>query len=101
MLGVAFFAGDKRCSQSVLDLLEIELGFIFRGFAEGDDSDFIVGLRMDNGYSNASQQAERFKSLLTVAKAIVFKRKREAVEDSRGIDEVEPVILEIAGTLPF
>ena len=36
-------AGERRRVQSVLDSREVEIGFTFREFAEGNDADFIVG----------------------------------------------------------
>lgn len=59
---------DVLCNraQSVLDLTEVDLGFALRGFAEGDDADFIFGLRVDYRHRGASKQPERYDPLFTV-----------------------------------
>jgi hypothetical protein len=45
-------AGEAQ-EQTVLDLLEVEVDFTIRCFAEGDDPDFIFGLRVDDRHWNA------------------------------------------------
>ena len=87
--------GASRRPQSVLDLLEVEVGFTLRGFAEGDDADFIFGLRVNNRNWHASQKAKRLEPPLTIAEAIIFKGVGHAFEDARGVDEVKAMFLEV------
>src|SRR5690348_17458396 len=85
-------------AQSVLDLAEVDLRFTLRCFAEGDDADFMLGLRMDDGHRSSSQQAKGDEPLLAVGEPIVLERERETVEHLRSIDEVESVGLQIGST---
>ena len=78
-----------------MDLLEVEIGFTFRGFAQGDDADFIFGLRVNDGHWGASQKAERFEPLLTVGEAIIFKGVGCSLENARCVNEVEAMLSEI------
>lgn len=48
-------------AQSVLDLVEIDLRFTLRGFAEGDDTDFMLGLGMNDGYRSSSKQVKGYE----------------------------------------
>lgn len=94
-VGAPGLEGASRRPQSVLDLLEVEVGFTLRGFAQGDDADFIFGLRVNNRNWHASQKAKRLEPLLTIAEAIIFKGVGHAFEDARGVDEVKAVFLEV------
>jgi hypothetical protein len=98
-VGVPGIDGLCRRDQSVLDVAAVESGFTLRGFAERDDADFIFGLRVNDGYWDASQEAKRFEPLLTVGRAVVFKGVGRTLEDSRCINEVKAVFLEIDRTL--
>jgi len=40
---------DRTLAQSVLEVLDEERRLSFRGFAEGDDPDFIFSLRVNDG----------------------------------------------------
>jgi hypothetical protein len=87
--------GASKRPQSVLDLLEVEDGFTLRGFAEGDDADFIFGLRVNNRNWHASQKAKRLEPLLTVAEAVIYIGVGHAFEDARSVDEVKAMFLEV------
>lgn len=82
-------------AQPVLDLVEVDLGFTLRGFAEGDNADFMLGLRMNDGHRSSSKQAKGDEPLLAVREPIVLEREREAIEHQRSIDEVEPVSFQV------
>jgi hypothetical protein len=97
--GAPFSVGLNRRPQSVLDLLKIDAGFAVRGFAEGDDADFIFSLRVDNGNGNAGKKAERLKALFTIGKAIVFKGVSCAFENSWCVNEVKAMFLDVDCTL--
>ena len=71
---------------------------MLRGFAEGDDADFIFGLRVNYRNRDAGKQAERLEPLLAIGKARVFVGERESIEDRRGVNEIKAMILDIAGT---
>jgi len=88
-------------AQSVLDLVEVDLRFTLRGFAEGDDADFMLGLRVNDGYRSPSQQTKGDEPLLAVREPVVLEREREAIEHERSIDEVEPMSLQVRGTFGF
>jgi hypothetical protein len=78
-----------------LDLLEVEVAFTLRGFAEGDDADFIFGLRVNDRNWHARQEAKRLVPLFTIVKPVVFKGVGRAFKDAWGVKEVEAVILEV------
>lgn len=88
----------RRRRTSVLDACEEDARFTAGRFAEGDDADFIFGLRVNDGHWDASQEAKRFEPLLTVGEAIVFKGVGRTPEDSRRIDEIKAVLLEVDRT---
>ena len=46
-MGAAVFVRAFKRAQSVLDLREVDFGFTVGGFAERDDADFMVCLRMN------------------------------------------------------
>ena len=71
---------------------------MLRGFAEGDDADFIFGLRVNDRNRDAGKQTERLEPLLAIGKARVFVCECESIEDRWGINEIEAMILDIAGT---
>lgn len=78
-----------RPAQSVLDLLEVDLRFTLRGFAEGDDADFMLALRVNDRYRNAGQKPERHEPLLAVREPSVLEGEGEALEYTSGVDEVD------------
>lgn len=83
-------------AQSVLDLVEVDLRFTLRGFAEGDGVDFMRGLRANDGHWSPGQQTKGDEPLLAVIESTVLEREREAIEHPRSIDEVEPVAFRFA-----
>ena len=99
--GVGVPGLDRSCrrAQSVLDLLIVEIGFTFRGFAEGDDADFIFDLRVNDRHWDAGQEAKRSEPPLTVGEAIVLKGEGCAFEDSRRVDEVKACSLRLIARL--
>jgi hypothetical protein len=82
------FEDDSR-AQSVLDLVVVELCFTARGFAEGDDADFMFGLRVNDGHWDAREKAKGFESLLAVGKAVIFERKGCALKHARRVHKVD------------
>jgi hypothetical protein len=80
-------------AQSVLDTAEEDFLFACCGFAERDDVDFMLGLCVNEGNGDSCEKPKRDEALLTVAEAVVLVRERRPFEDARGIDEIEPVIL--------
>ena len=62
-VGTLSVDGSSRRPQSVFDLLVAELGFTLRCFAEGDDADFILELRMNDRNRRASKDAERLEPM--------------------------------------
>jgi hypothetical protein len=86
-VGAPALDGSARRTQSVLDLLEVDVGFTLRGLAEGDDADFIFGLRVNYRNWDAGQKAKRLEPLplFTVVEPIIFKGLGRAFKDSRGI----------------
>lgn len=93
------FAGLARRAQSVLDLVEVDVCFTLRGFAEGDNADFIFGLRVNYRNRDSSQKAKRLEPLFPIVEACIFKGVGRAFEDARCVDEVKAVIFEIEGAL--
>ncbi len=94
-VGAADASEVARRAQSVLDLVVVEICFTARGFAEGDDADFMFGLRVNDGHRNAREKAKGFESLLAIGKAIVFERKGCTFKHARRVHEVEPVLLDV------
>jgi hypothetical protein len=88
-------------AQSVLDLVEVDLRFTLRGFAEEGGADFMLGLRMNDGHRGTCQQTGRDEPLLPIAETIIFEGEGGAFEHARSIDEVDPVGLEVGGTFGF
>lgn len=82
-----------------MDLIEEEARFAGGCFAEGDDADFIVGLGVGNGDWHTRQEPQGHEALFSVGEAVVLIGEGQALEHVRGVDEVEPVFLEIDGTL--
>lgn len=97
--GLAFTDDFCNRAQSVFDFTEVDVGFVLRCFAERDDADFIFGLRVNYRYRDASKQPERYEPLFTICKAIVFIREGSAFEHARCVNEVEPMVFDIAGAL--
>ena len=94
-------APDSRRAQLVLDLFGIDLRFTLRGFAERDEADFMLALRVDDGYRNASEKPESYEALLAVGEPIVFKGEGKALEDTRRVEKIEPVGFQIRGAFRF
>lgn len=92
---------DLRRAQSVLDLTEVDLRFADCGFAERDDVDFMVILRMDDCDRNAGQQTKRDKTLFAIGEAIILEGECHAIEHQRRVHEIEAVRLEIRFALRF
>ena len=90
-----------RRAQSVFDFTEVDFCLAERGFAERNDADFMLVLRMNNGDRYASQKPQRDKALLAVGEPIIFKRKRYALEHRWRVDEIEPMLLYVERALPF
>lgn len=88
-------------AQSVLDLVEVDLRFTLRGFAEGDDADFMLDLRVDDGHRSPGQQTKGDEPMLAVREPVVLEREREAIEHVWSIDEVEPMSFKFAARLAF
>ena len=88
---------DSRRAQSVLDLIEVDLRFTLRGFAERDDTDFMLALRVDEGYWNTSEEPESDEASLAVGEPIVFESEDKALKYARSVNEVEPVSSQIRG----
>jgi hypothetical protein len=84
-----------------LDFVEEETRLATGCFAEGDDSDFIVGLGVCDGDWHTSQEPQGDEALFSVREAISFVGEGQAFEHARRIDEVEAVFLEIDSTLPL
>ena len=94
-MGVPDVAGLASRAQSVLDLMEVDVCFTLRGFAEGDDADFIFGLRVNYRNRDSSQKAESLEPLFSIVEPVIFKGVRRAFEDAWGVDEVKAVIFEV------
>ena len=90
-VGAAGFARAFRRDQSVLDLGEVDLGFTVGGFAERDDADFMISLRVNKRDRNAGEQTQCDEALLTVGEPVVLEGEGDTVEHTRSIKEVEPV----------
>lgn len=97
--GFAFTAALCKRAQSVLDFSQADLGFALRCLAEGDDADFIFGLRVNDRHRDADKQPQGYEPLLTLRKAIVFVRKDSPFEDAWRVIEIESVVFDVAGTL--
>ena len=96
-VGFALLSLLIKRAQSVLDFVEVEARFAGGRFAEGDDTDFIVGLGV--GYRNrySCQEAQPDEALLPVVEAIILVAEAEALEDARRVCEVQAVLLEVDG----
>ena len=92
-------ASDLRLAQSVFDFTEVDLCFTVRGFAEGDDADFMIVLRMCDRDWNAGKNAKSDESLLAIREPVVFERLGQPLKDVRCVDEVELVLFEVDGSL--
>ena len=88
---------DSRRAQLVLDLVGIDLRLTLRGFAERDDTDFMLALRVDDGYRNTSEKPEGDEALLAVGEPIVFKGEGKALEYVRRVEEIEPMGFQVRG----
>lgn len=97
--GFAFTAALCKRAQSVLDFAAADLGFALRCLAEGDDADFIFGLRVNDRHRHADKQPQGYEPLLTLRKAIVFVREGQPLQDAWCVNEIEPVVFYVAGTL--
>lgn len=75
----------------------MDLRFTLRGFAERDDADFMLALRVDDGYRNTSKKPESDEALLAVGEPIVFKGEGKALEDTRHVEKIEPVSFQVRG----
>ncbi len=56
---------------------------------------------MDHRHRDAGKQPERAESLFTVREAVVFVRESPTLEDASSVDEIEPVVFDVTGTLAF
>jgi len=65
----------------VSDVLEEDRSFIRCRFTEGDDTNFVFTLCMNNGYRNAFQQAKCDEPALAIRETIVLESERRASED--------------------
>jgi hypothetical protein len=76
--------------QSVLDALEEDDLLIFCRLSESDDMNAIRRFGMHQRNANALQEAERDKTLFSIAKPIVFERESQASKDFLSVDEIKP-----------
>lgn len=91
--------GFASLAQSVLDLAEVDVCFTLRGFTEGDDADFIFGLRVDYRNRDTGQKAKSLEPLFPIVKPGIFKGEGRAFKDTRRINEVKAMIFEVDGAL--
>ncbi len=79
--------------------MEAEARFAGGRFAEGDDTDFMVGLGV--GYRNrySCQEAQRDEALLPVFEAIILVAEGEAFKNASRVYEVQAMLLEVDGAL--
>ena len=69
--------------------------FAARGFPEGGDADFIVGLGVDDGNGHSVKQPQCVTALLAVLETVIFECAGRAVEHAFGIGKAEPVITNV------
>ena len=74
---------------------------MLRCLSEGYDTNDVVLLSVDDRHRHIVQQSEGDKSLLIVAKPVVFVGCRQSSKDLMGIREVEAVFLEVQSALGF
>ncbi len=80
-------------TQSVLEIFEEDSLFVFRGFTEGDNSDFIFALCVNYGNNNDVQNAECDKALLRIFETVVFISKCQAFKHFLCVYKVQRVNL--------
>jgi hypothetical protein len=56
---------------------------------------------MDDGYRDTSEESESDEPLLAAGKPIVFEGESKAFEDTRSVNEVESVRLQVGGAFYF
>jgi hypothetical protein len=57
----------------------------------------MLALRMNNGHWDTGEEPERDKPLLAVGEPIIFESECKALEDTRSVDEIEPMSFQIRG----
>ena len=58
-------------------------------------------LNVHNGYGNTGKKTKCHEALLPVGEAIILEGERDTLKNSRGIDKVQPVVLQIQIALGF
>ena len=71
-MSLSFFRLTR--AQLVFDALEEDDVFVLRGFAEGDDVDFMFSLCMDDRHGQAVQEAEGNEALFLVLESVILER---------------------------
>src|SRR6185312_14143288 len=87
--------------QSVLEILEEDRFFISRRLPKRDQVNLRRCFGMHDGYGDSSKQAERDKALFVVREAIVLESESRPLEYSGCVNEVQPMLLQVATTFPF
>ena len=87
--------------QSVLEIFEEDRFFISRRLPKRDHVNLRRRLSVHYGNSHSSEQTKRDKARFVVREAIVLESESWPFEHSGRIDEVQPVLLQVATTLPF
>ena len=90
----------RSLARFVSDVLEEDRDFIRRGFAEGDDTDFIFTLCVDNGYGTTFEQTQSDEASLVISETVVLECECRTGEDLFCVDEVDVVNLQITSTFP-
>src|SRR4051812_1250876 len=87
--------------QSVLETLEEDCFFISRRLPKRDHMNLRRRLGVHDGNGNSSEQTECDKAQFVVREAIVLKSESWPFEYAGCINEVQPMILQVATTFPF
>ena len=87
--------------KSVLEVLEEDRFFISRRLSKRDHMNLRRRLRVHDGNCDSSEQTECDKTLFVVREAIVLESESRPFEYSGCINEVEPMLLQVATTFPF
>jgi len=88
-------------AQSVCEMSEEDASLTSGSLAHGNDPYLVVVLRMGDHYHPATQKAEGDKTLLTVGQAVILEGECRTFEDRGGIDEIEPMFVQICSPLGF
>lgn len=96
-MGLAVESGPSR-AQSVFDFTEVDFRFARHGFAEGDDADFMAGLRVHDGHRYTSQQTRRHEPPFAIHVTVVLEGERERAKHAGRVDEIKPMGLQVRST---